>query len=139
MNEDEGFSVNYENIVKEKSLLSITRMLAADMTKNPYMTIGDFFKNTSDSDIQHLIEIIDAGENHESFGDLMLISIMLAAAEGCQGSNVNDYTLQLNMFGNFVIIESLYRKGLVKIHRENMSFGEDLRDAILVEKLDENN
>jgi hypothetical protein len=139
MNEDTEFNVNYDNIVKEKSLLSITRMLAADMTKNPYMTIGDFFKNTSDSDIQHLIEIIDSGENHENFGDLMLISIMLAAAEGCQVSNVNDHTLQLNMFGNFVIIESLYRKGLVKIHRENMSFGEDLRDAILVEKLDENN
>jgi hypothetical protein len=139
MNKDQEFHLKYDNIIKEKSFLSITRMLAADMTKNPYMTVGDFFKNTSDSDIQHLIKIIDIGDRHENFGDLMLISIMLASAEGCEGSNLEEYTTHLNLFANFVVIESLSRKGLVKVRRENMSFGDDLRNAIIAEKLDENN
>jgi len=131
----QGFHVNYESIVKEKSLLSVTRLLAADLLKTSYMSIGDFFKNVSDADIQQLVSIIDKGEQHENFGDLMLISMMLAAAEGCEGSNIDEYTDNVNIFSNFVIFESLYRKGLIKVHRENMSFGQDYRHAIIAEKL----
>jgi len=37
----------------------------------------------------------------------------------------------------FLTIESLSRKGLVKVHHNNMSFHEDCMDKIIVEKLDD--
>ena len=134
---DGGFSVNYDSIIKEKSLLSVTRLLAADLARTPYMSIGDFFKNTSDADVQQLVTVIEAGEQHENFGDLMLISMMLAAAEGCEGSNLDEYAIHVNQFSGFVIIESLSRKGLVQAFRENMSFGDDYKHAIIVKRLDD--
>jgi hypothetical protein len=136
MIKDEKFNVNYANIVKEKSLLSITRMLANDMSKNPYMIIGDFFKNITDGDLDTLSRIIDKGEQHTHFEDIMLISMMLAAAEGCEATKLDEYANHFNQFSMFVACESLYRKGMVKLYRENMSFGEDLKNAIIVEKLD---
>jgi len=139
MNEDTGFHVNYANIITEKSLLSVTRLLAGDMSKNPYMTVGDFFKNITDGDLDTLGKIIDKGEQHKNFEDIMLISMMLAAAEGCGPSHIDQYVSHFNQFSMFVACEALFRKGIVKLYRENMSFGEDLKDAIIVEKLDENN
>jgi hypothetical protein len=138
MNEEQSFNVKYENIVKEKSLLSITRLLAADISKNPYMTVGDFFKDITDGDLSSLSKIIDIGEEHKNFEDIMLISMMLAAAEGCEASKLDEYVNHFNQFAMFVACESLFRKGIVKLYRENMSFGEDLKNAIIVEKLDEN-
>lgn len=35
----------------------------------------------------------------------------------------------------FFACEGLFRKGLVKLHRENMSFGSDMGDKLLVEKI----
>lgn len=139
MSEDQGFHLNYANIVKEKSLLSVTRLLAGDIAKNPYMTVGDFFKNITDGDLDILGKIIDKGDQHKNFEDIMLISMMLSAAEGCEPSQIDEYVDHFNQFAMFVACEALFRKGIVKLHRENMSFGEDLKNAIIVERLDENN
>jgi hypothetical protein len=35
----------------------------------------------------------------------------------------------------FVAMESLYRKGMVKVYHKNMSLGEDASDKIVVEKI----
>lgn len=138
MSENTGFHVNYANIITEKSLLSVTRMLAGDMSKNPYMTVGDFFKNITDGDLDTLGKIIDKGEQHKNFEDIMLISMMLSAAEGCEASHIDQYVDHFNQFAMFVACEALYRKGIVKLYRENMSFGEDLKNATVVEKLQNN-
>jgi hypothetical protein len=137
MEKEENYNVNFKHVANEKSLLSSTRLLALDLTKNPYMTIGDFFKNLSNGDLEELVKIIDTGEHHVHFEDLMLISMMLAAAEGTVGNTLETACENLNAFNTFVICESLARKGLAKIHRQNMSFGEDMKDKMIVEKLDD--
>ena len=137
MENEEGFNINYTRVATEKSLLSITRMLATDLSNNPYITVGDFLKHLSDGDLEHLIDIIDEGEEHTNFEDVMLISAMLSEGEGLPCKTIDDYQRCTNMFLVLISIESLYRKGLVKIHRENMSFGEDMADKCIAEKLDD--
>ena len=137
MENEESFTINYSNIVSEKSLLSVTRMLAADMTKNPYVTVGDFLKHMSDGDLEHLMDIIDAGEEHKNFEDLMLLAAMLSEGEGLPCKSIDDYQKCTNMFMTYLAIESLYRKGLIKVHHENISFGDDMSHKCIAEKLDD--
>lgn len=137
MEDNQNYHVNFKHVANEKSLLASTRLLATDLTKNPYMTISDFLKNLSDGDLEELVTIIDEGEDHKHFEDLMLISMMLAAAEGTEGNTLESATQNINAFNTFVVCESLYRKGLVKLYRENMSFGEDMKDKMIVERLDD--
>lgn len=134
----EIYSLNYSKIATEKGLLSMTRLLASDLSVNPYLTIGDFLKDLSDGDIEQLVKIIDVGEKHKNFEDLMLISGMLSAAEGHAAESVDDYHKCMSMMMTFVVCESLYRKGMIKLHRENMSFGDDMQHKLIAEKLDEN-
>jgi hypothetical protein len=44
-------------------------------------------------------------------------------------------TDRANQLISFLIIVSLERKGLVKVHYENMSFGDDMGDKIVVERI----
>jgi hypothetical protein len=136
-NDNQHYHVNFEHVANEKSLLATTRLLAKDLTKNPYMTIGEFIKNLSDGDLEEFVKIIDTGEHHTHFEDLMLISMMLSAAEGSNGGTLDACTENLNAFNTFIICESLARKGLAKVHHENMSFGEDMKDKMIVERLDD--
>lgn len=134
-NPKEGFTINYQKIVDEKSMLSVTRLLAIFMMNNPYIVVGDFLKNISDIDLNILVKIIDAGEEHDNFGDLMLLAEMLATGEGLDHGNLDTIHQRVNQFLLFITCESLSRKGLVKIHHKNMSFGEDMINAIVAEKL----
>ena len=130
-----SFTVNYDRISQEKSLLSVTRLLAVEMTKNPYVVVGDFLKDMSDSDLATLMNIIEDGDENPNFSDLMLLSEMLATGEGLEHANIDLMHQRVNQFLVFVTCESLSRKNMVKVHHKNMSFGDDMKDAIVVEKL----
>lgn len=134
---DQSFTVNYQSIINEKSLLSITRMLAVQMTKNPYITVGDFLRDLSNGDIESLVDIIEEGEEHENFSDLMLIAEMLATGEGLEAANIDIACERVNQFLVLITCESLARKGLVEVIHKNMSFGEDMKDAIIVKKIND--
>lgn len=136
--DDQTFSINFAQVSKEKSLLSITRLLAVNMMANPYITVGEFLKDIGDSDLDTIGDIIDAGEEHENFSDLMLISEMLAVGEGLPQGTVDVMHSRVNMFLTFITCEMLGRKGLIQVVRENMSFGEDMASAIVAKKLDDN-
>lgn len=136
--DEETYFLNYAKIATEKTLLSMTRLLASDLSVNPYMTIGDFLKNLSDGDLEQLVKIVDDGEKHKNFEDLMLISSMLSAAEGNSAETLDDYHRCMTMMITFIVCESLFRKGLIKIYRENMSFCDDMASKLVAEKLDEN-
>jgi hypothetical protein len=132
---EETFVVNYELIAREKSLLSLTRLLASEMSKKPYVIVGNYIKEMSNSDLQTLIDIFDQGEHHENFSDIVLLAEMLAQGEGLECGNFDVIHYRSNQFMMFVTCESLSRKKLVKVHHANMSFGEDMHDAIIAEKL----
>ena len=132
----DGFCVNIHEVVTKKDLLSVTRLLAADLIVRPYMPVGDFFKNISDSDLKTLVNAVEPENQESHMGDILLLGIMLRTAEGLEQLTSFDAALDVSkQFMTFVIMESLYRKGLIKLHRENMSFGEDMGDKIVAEKL----
>lgn len=130
-----GYTVNYDKVVQSKDCLAVTRLLAADVIKNPYMKVGDFFKNLNENDLQTLVQLADEDDG-EFYDDFCLIGEMLAAAEGLPpAENLEEIQKRITQTISFVIIESLARKGLVKIYYENMSFGEDMGNKLLVQKL----
>lgn len=132
----DGFMVNMTEVAKSKDFLAVTRMLAIDLSNHPYLSVGDFMKGLSDSDLQTLVEGAETEENGEVIlEDLLILSMMLYQAEGLVIETEEQATDVLNIFINYLACESLARKGLVKIYRENMSFGEDCADKIVVEKL----
>lgn len=131
------FSVVYSKVAESKDMLDVTRLLAFDLIANPYMTVGEFLKNMSDSNLEILLDVIEEDEDKEGgrYAELLLIAEMLARAEGEDEGDIDVLTLRTNAFTSFLVIESLARRGLVKIYRENMSFGEDMRDKVIVERL----
>lgn len=132
------YSINYDNVVKSKELLAVTRLTASDLMNCPYMTLGDFFKNLSDSDVQSLQDIVEIAEDepeHEALGNLVLLTEMLTSAEGVARADFDDMHMRLNTFCMYVTVVSLARKGLVKVYYENMSFGEDMGKKVVVERL----
>lgn len=136
-NEDEfnGYNINYDMIVKSKSCLAVTRLLAADLMRNPYMTVGDFVRDLPNDDLTSLVNIADNQDNPK-YEDLILIMQMLAAAEGLENTfDIDEIHDRLSQFILLLTCEELARKGLVKIYRENMSFGPDMHDKVVVEKI----
>jgi hypothetical protein len=134
--------INYDKIIESTEMLSVTRMLAIDIKKNPYTTVGDFIKNLSDGDLGMLLDIIDrdnmdddVAENNVHLSDIMMIAEILARAEGLETNDLEDITKRMQMMSIYIVIESLTRKGLVKPHYHNMSFGDDAGDKMIVEKL----
>ena len=136
--DDEGeFSINYERVLHQGTFLPVTRLLAADLMKSQYMSIGDFIKSLNDNSLQELNSIAE-DEDHPNFEEMILITEMLAAAEGTNMGGTPEVHQRLNLFITWLVFESLKRKGLVKIYYENISFGEDMGDKIIVEKINPN-
>jgi hypothetical protein len=135
------FLISFKNVCEDKTMLPTTRLLAVDIIKNGYINVGDFFKNMPESDLQSYLHMVDEihNENVDAGAEVLLLSEMLAIGEGLEiGFNPNEpKTMQarLSQLIMFLSCESLARKGLVKLYRENMSFGEDIDNKPFVEKL----
>ena len=141
---DNGFDINYDNVIECKECLGVTRLLAADLKVNPYTTVGHFLKNISNADLKILNDIV---ENHSgieeddevtdpALADLVLIAEMLARAEDIISENDEDLMKKVNHFMIMITCETLARKGLVKVYYDNMSFGDDAGHRIVVKKID---
>jgi hypothetical protein len=137
--DNQYYGINYEKAATDNQLLAVTRMLAKDMMVNPYTTVGKFIQSLSDSDIESLMDTIE--DNHPNqFEDMIVISEMLANAEGCDDSvDESEARDRVSQLTTYLVIESLYRKGVVKVYHENMSFHPDSDHKIVVEKLDVDN
>lgn len=134
-NEEGQFTLVYDNIIKSKGLMPVTRTLAVDLSESGYMSVGDFLKSLSDYDVENLLKI-SGDENSEQFSEIALMAEMLAAGEGLTAfKDIDTFSQRIDQFCAFLAIESLARKGLVKIYYENVSFGEEMGNKIIVEKL----
>ena len=133
----DGFVVNCAEVVKSKESLAVTRLLAADLLAKPYIAVGDWIRNVSDTDLQTLVDGAEPDENDEyKLEDLMLIVMMLRQAEGLPPIKEDEgFREGCGHLVTLLVIESLARKGLVKVFYENMSFGEDMGDKVVVERL----
>ena len=126
-----------EKIIESDKLLPVTKSVAKMLLRNPYTSLGKFFKKLSDENLQVLMEIIDEGDSEFNDGmeDVVLMTEMLSRAEGVPSQSIEDITENVNYFGACVTCVSLARKGLVRVYYDNMSFGTDQGEKILVEKL----
>ena len=122
--------------VSEK-LLPVTRSVAKMLMRNPYTSLGSFFKKLSDDNLEALSEIIEEGnsEFNEGMEDIVLMTEMLSRAEGVPSQSVEEITENVNYFSACITCVSLERKGFVRVYYDNMSFGTEQGDKILVERL----
>jgi len=129
---------NMEKIIDAEGLLPVTKSVAKMLMRNPYTSLGRFFEKLSDENLQALMEIIEEGDSEFNDGmeDVVLMTEMLSRAEGVPSQCIEDITENVNYFGACVTCVSLARKGLVRVYYDNMSFGRDQGDKVLVEKLD---
>jgi hypothetical protein len=126
-----------EKIIGSDKLLPVTRSVAKMLMRNPYTSLGRFFKKLSDENLEVLMEIIEEGDSefNERMEDIVLMTEMLSRAEGVPSESIEEITENVNYFGACVTCVSLARKGLVRVYYENMSFGSDNGEKTLVEKL----
>jgi len=126
-----------EKIIESDKLLPVTKSVAKMLMRNPYTSLGRFFKKLSNENLEILMEIIDEGDSefNERMEDIVLMTEMLSRAEGVPSQSVEEITENVNYFGACITCVSLARKGLVRVYYDNMSFGTDQGDKILVEKI----
>ena len=126
-----------EKIIESDKLLPVTKSVAKMLMRNPYTSLGRFFKKLSNENLEILMEIIDEGDSefNERMEDIVLMTEMLSRAEGVPSQSVDEITENVNYFGACITCVSLARKGLVRVYYDNMSFGTDNGDKIIVEKI----
>lgn len=137
---DEGDSLNYRNIAEANWILPTIRLLAIDLQKNPYVTVGDWFRGLADSSIYELQELAETcyenPDNEESMEQMMLLAMMLASGEGtCDMKDMEKNRTQLGMLMSLITVVGLERKGFVRVFYENLTLGDDMGNAVIVEKL----
>lgn len=141
---DGTYSVNLDEIIKSTERSSIVKMLAMQIKQNSYLTVGDFFKNLSSTDLQYLVDAIeetnemDEEEYLESdkADDLLLITLMLSKAEGGDEADAEDLQRKMQCFCMLTITASLHRKGLVDVFYENFSLQEDASENMIARRKD---
>lgn len=133
---DYPFEINYDGIIKAPLLMECTRDLARTLRHNPYLTLGDYMNEMPSVVLNELLEVAD-DETHEHFDELVLISEMLARAEGLDASQNDAESLKrLKVLMSIIAVEGLYRKGMIRAFRENYSFGEDMLTKIVAQRID---
>jgi hypothetical protein len=124
------YTIEYKRVLNSKDFTSSTRLLAAGLMENPYKSVGDYLKELSDSDIESLIVKI----NEDDMEELLLLSEMLARAEGVVTKGIEEITKNTNTMSVYIVSESLHRKGLIELYHEYLSFGDEYGDKIVMKK-----
>ena len=127
----EEYVIEYSKILNSPGdFTASTRLLAAELMQNPYKSIGDYLKALTDSDISLLIEKIDADDLEE----VLLISEMLARAEGVVTNTMEDVTKNVNTMSIFIVCESLFRKQMIELYHEYLSLGDEYGDKVVMRR-----
>ena len=138
---EEGFMMDFQQIAMSDWVAPTIRLLAMDLQKSPYMSLGDFFSKLSDNSVYELQVLSERGFddadniNNPDMQQVMILSLMLAGAEGTQDFDLRVIQKQMSMLLSLITFESLARKGLVRVYHENFTLGDDMNDKLVVEKI----
>ena len=77
----------------------------------------------------------DDTEGHPRLSEMVIIAELLAKGEGLDPGTPKIVTNRLNSLMTMLAMESLYRRGLIKIYRENFTLGDDMDDKIMCERI----
>lgn len=125
------FSINYDKIAADKEMQAITRLLAVDLMTKSYITVGEFYKNINDTD---LFNIIECEDTDPFMAEILLMSQMLAKAEGVDTETFEQLHDQVQSFISFGVLTSLDRKDMIICHYDKMSLGEDSKFNVVAER-----
>ena len=132
----EPLGLNLKMIQDSPASWSINKSLAFRLSFDPMISVGTFFKTLSDGDLDFLTSAYDrmtVQEDDETITETLLLSCLLAVGEGLE--IVEDVNVMMDRHATLaalVAAESLYRKGLVNLKRENMSLGTDSTNLDLI-------
>jgi hypothetical protein len=128
MNNDyTNFTIQYDNVINAKWCLESTTNLAKKIKNQGYILTSEYIKQLSEEDISHLMNLTK-NQNSSDFSELVIISEMLCNAEGLEFSASDEQAAnRLNIFLGFLTLETLFRKGLIELYYENMSFGDEYK------------
>jgi len=133
----DNYEVNLQKVVEDKRTNGAVRLLAANLQTNPYLSIGDWLQSLTDFELESLMhDLIDPGpEDEKAVSGLILLSLLISRAEQVFLDTDEDLTRAVGMMTMFITMASLGRKGLAKIHYQNMSMGRDTDHLCVAEKL----
>ena len=133
----DNYEINIERVIEDKKTHSVIRLLAVDIKKNPYITIGDWLQSLSDNDVQSLLmDIAEAEEdNFDAMQSLILGALMLSRSEQVFFESDEELAKAAEMLKIFIVITSLDRKKMARAIYKNMSFGEDMSKLNIAEKI----
>jgi len=132
--ENAEYHVQYESVASNSNFFPLTRLLAMQIMANPYITVGKFFEQLSDEDVYYLQQCVEDGadeidgEPHDTTRNLVIMTLMLAQAEGGPAANLDEIMAKTQSFKILCIIEALGRQGLAVPVRENYSLHEDAQN-----------
>lgn len=133
----DNYEVNLQKVAEDKKSSGVLRLLAIDLQTNPYLSIGDWLQSLTDTELESLMnDLVDPGvEDENAVSGLILLSLMLSRAEQVFLDTDEDLTRAVGLMSMFIVMASVGRKGLAKIHYQNMSFGDDADHLCIAEKL----
>lgn len=129
-------AVNLKRVAESSEFGAITRMTAMQLQKNPYLTVGAFFKGLTSNDISCLnimVELAYVNHEEQSMRDLIALAEMLAHAEGVDSPDTDSCAEHLNQLATFINVASLAKKGLVTAYFDNFSFGPESGEKKIAE------
>ena len=131
------YEINLNRVGEDKKTHSVIRLLAVDLQKNPYTSVGDWLQSLSDYDLQSLVEdVCESDETDEmAMQSLILGTLMLSRAESVFIENEEQLAKAAEMLRIFIVVASLQRKNMAQALYQNMSFGEDAAKLPIAAKL----
>lgn len=120
---DDGypFDINYDEVLKV-ARMSATKDVVRLVKSRQYISPGDYTSLLTTAQLEELVEAIN-DEMSDDFSEVMLISEILARAEGLDPSDSAEISLyRIKSIMGFISIESLDRKGYAVAHRMNFTF-----------------
>lgn len=127
------YSVRFDVIMNDRSIPAFIRALAYDLQQQTYMTPGEFFEHISDHDLDYLAECVekeamiqedertDESELSDGLKHIFALGSMLCVAEGAELNDERGEQIYKTT-AMFIIVERLYRKGLIDIFRNGFSY-----------------
>lgn len=120
--------INLKNVSIDDRFPAIVRLTAIDLLNSDgYFSWGRWLNSLSNDDLVYLrgLTELDLNDpiNENAVQSLILITEMLAQAEGLDldYNDASPTVERMNWFSAVLTIESLHRKGLVKVFYENLT------------------
>lgn len=128
------FEINH-TMIMNADMMSCTHDCVRLIRKNEYLTPGEYLASMTSSQMDEMNEVSN-DEEDPRMEEFLLIAEMLARAEGLEASEDFDVLQKrLNILVALIAVECLYRKGMIKVYRENFSFGDDMNTKKIAERL----